>query len=57
MKTVPLSENIKVRIVADCGKALTKDGDNFFSVVEDYSDSGWYEVNAPNEFLHSGDLN
>ena len=56
MTTLPLFGNIKVRIVSDFGKAITKDGSDFFTVTEDITDNGWYEVDAPNEFLHSGDL-
>jgi hypothetical protein len=56
MTTLPLCENFKVRIVADFGKAITKNGEDLFTVVEDYNDLGWYEVDAPNEFLPTGDL-
>lgn len=33
-----------VRLVADEGKELTKDGDNFTSCVDTENSDGWYEV-------------
>jgi hypothetical protein len=38
-----------VRLVADEGKALTKDGENFTSCVDTDSAEGWYEVDEPRE--------
>lgn len=38
-----------MRLVADEGKALTKDGENLFSVIDVDSDEGWYEVDTPEE--------
>ena len=37
------------RIFADPGKVLTKDGKDFYSVIDDNSTEGWYEVEAPQE--------
>ena len=38
-----------VRLIADEGKALTKDGKDLRSVVDADSADGWYEVDAPKE--------
>lgn len=38
-----------VRLVADEGKALTKDGENTYFVVDTESADGWYEIDAPEE--------
>ena len=38
-----------VRLVADEGKVLTKDGENFTSCVDTDSAEGWYEVDEPRE--------
>ena len=38
-----------VRLVADEGKLLTKDGENFTSCVDTDSADGWYEVDEPEE--------
>ena len=37
----------KVRMIADEGKAITKDGENFYSVIDADSAEGYYEVEAP----------
>lgn len=37
------------RIIADKGKAVTKDGVNFFAVIDTDSAEGWREVDAPEE--------
>ena len=37
------------RLIADEGKALTKDGENFCSVIDTDSTDGWYEVDAVEE--------
>ena len=38
-----------VRLVADEGKLLTKDGENLTSCVDTETEAGWYEVDAPEE--------
>jgi hypothetical protein len=38
-----------VRIIADPGKAITKDGVNFYPAKDEDSLDGWYEVDAPEE--------
>ena len=38
-----------VRLVADEGKVLTSDGENFTSCVDTDTAAGWYEVDAPEE--------
>lgn len=38
-----------VRFVADVGKLLIKDGENFTSCVDTDSVDGWYEVDEPEE--------
>jgi hypothetical protein len=38
-----------VRLVADEGKMLTKDGENVTSCVDTDSADGWYEVDEPRE--------
>lgn len=38
-----------VRLVADEGKVLTKDGENFTTCTDVESSEGWYEVDAPEE--------
>ena len=35
-----------VRLVADEGKVLTKDGENFTSCIDTDTADGWYEVEA-----------
>ena len=37
------------RLVADEGKVLTKDNENFTSCVDTESVDGWYEVDDPEE--------
>lgn len=39
----------EVRIIADEGKAVTKDGVNLYSVIDDISADGYYEVDMPTE--------
>ena len=36
-----------VRLVADEGKSLTKDGENLYGVIDQDSADGWYEVDIP----------
>ena len=36
-----------VRLVADEGKMLTQDGENFTSCVDTDTAEGWYEVDEP----------
>lgn len=38
-----------VRLVADDGKVLTNDGENFTSCIDTDTANGWYEVDAPEE--------
>lgn len=35
---------IKYRLIADDGKELTKDGENFITCIDVDSAEGWYEV-------------
>jgi hypothetical protein len=37
----------RVRLVAGKGKLITKDGVNFYTVKDENSADGWYEVDAP----------
>jgi hypothetical protein len=37
------------RLIADDGKVLTKDGENFTTCVDTDTAEGWYEVDAPEE--------
>ncbi len=37
----------RVRIIADEGKAVTKDGVNLFFVIDDDSADGYFEIDAP----------
>lgn len=39
----------RVRLVAEKGKKLTKDGENFCRVIDVDTEDGWYEVDAPEE--------
>lgn len=39
----------EVRIIAGEGKAVTKDGNNLYSVIDDISTDGYYEVDMPKE--------
>lgn len=39
----------KVRLIADEGKALTKDGENFTACTDTDTAAGWYEVDAPED--------
>lgn len=36
-----------VRLVADEGKSLTKDGETFYGVIDQETAEGWYEVDTP----------
>lgn len=38
-----------VRLVADDGKAITKDGENFIACIDTDTAEGWREVDAPVE--------
>ena len=38
-----------VRLVADEGKVLTLDGENFTECVDVDSEAGWYEVDKPED--------
>lgn len=42
--TIPM-----IRLIADEGKSLTKDGIDLWNCVEVTSADGWYEVDAPIE--------
>lgn len=44
-----------VRLVADEGKLLTKDGENLTSCVDTETAEGWYEVEEPKEDLQNGE--
>lgn len=44
------------RIIADEGKAVTKDGENLFCVVDTDSADDWYEIDAPVEEKESEDV-
>lgn len=44
-----------VRLVADEGKLLTKDGENLTSCVDTETSEGWYEVEEPKEDLQNGE--
>ena len=37
----------KVRLIAEKGKLLTKDGDNFCRVIDTDTADGWQEVDCP----------
>lgn len=39
----------KLRLIAEDGKRLTKDGKKLYSVIDAESAEGWYEVDAPKE--------
>ena len=39
----------RVRLIAEKGKLLTKDGENFCRVIDQDTADGWYEVDAPEE--------
>jgi hypothetical protein len=39
----------KIRLVAETGKALTKDRKNFYSCIDVDNIDGWFEVDAPPE--------
>jgi hypothetical protein len=43
------------RLVADEGKALTKDGVDLFPCVDTDTVDGWYEVDAPEEDRNNSD--
>lgn len=36
-----------VRLVADKGKSLTKDGEHLYGVIDQERADGWYEVDIP----------
>lgn len=38
-----------VRIIAENGKRITKDGENLYIVIDQDTIEGWYEVSAPEE--------
>ena len=38
---------LRYRLIADEGKLLTKDGENFTPCIDVESTEGWYEVDAP----------
>lgn len=44
----------KLRLVADDGKALTKDSVTLYPCIDVDSSEGWYEVDAPAEYLYAG---
>ena len=37
---------LRYRLIADEGKELTKDGENFISCIDVESTEGWYEVKS-----------
>ena len=37
----------RIRLVADDGKSLTKDGEQLYKVIDVESADGWYEIDAP----------
>lgn len=39
--------SLRFRLIADEGKELTKDGDNFTTCIDVDSTEGWYEVEMP----------
>ena len=44
----PESEHAElVRIIADEGKRITKDGEKLYTVIDQETADGWYEVDAP----------
>ena len=45
-----------VRLVADEGKALTRDGVDFTACVDVLTTDGWYEVDAPNEPIETEEV-
>ena len=47
----------KLRLIADEGKALTKDGEKVFSCIDVDSADGWYEVDAPIEWRRADEDN
>lgn len=38
-----------VRIIADDNKKITKDGENLYTVIDQETTDGWYEIDAPEE--------
>lgn len=44
-----------VRLIADDGKILTKDGVTFYHIIDQESQEGWYEVESPQQ--KEGDMN
>ena len=42
------------RIIADEGKAVTKDGENLYSVIDTDNIGGFHEVDAPRELDENG---
>lgn len=46
----------KIRLVSEKGKVLTKNGTDFYTVIDVNSKDGWHEVDAPSEYLHFGVL-
>ena len=39
----------QARIVADEGKRITTDGENLYTVIDQTTADGWYEVDTPEE--------
>lgn len=42
----------RVRIIADKDKAITRDGVKLYSVKDEDTIEGWYEVNRPSKNIH-----
>ena len=38
---------LRYRLIADEGKELTKDGENFTTCIDTDTTEGWYEVDVP----------
>ena len=41
----------RVRIIADNNKVLTRNGNDFFTVIDADTAYGWYEIDMPIEYL------
>lgn len=58
--TSPVKPNVayteRFRLVADEGKALTRDGVDFTACVDVSTTDGWYEVDAPNEPIETEEV-
>lgn len=58
--TSPVKPNVayteRFRLVADEGKALTRDGVDFTACIDVSTTDGWYEVDAPNEPIETEEV-